>query len=159
MFGFKGIHHIAISVPSLEQAKVFYVEKLGFSVADEAHLPPSEEGDKVAALKNVDCNVLMVKAGNMFLEIFEFHHPTPSLQDNRRVCDHGYTHLAFEVEDVHEAYQFLKQAGVKWHTTPTEAGEGYLVTYGRDPFGNVIEIQQLVSGLPYSFDQLPAGSK
>lgn len=154
MFGFKGIHHIAISVPSLSDAKAFYVDNLGFTVADEVHLPPSEEGDKVVALKNADCNVLMVKAGNLFLEIFEFHQPTPISQDNRRVCDHGFTHLAFEVEDVQEAYQFLEQAGVQWHHTPVEAGEGYLMTYGRDPFGNVIEIQQLVSGLPYSFDRL-----
>ncbi len=158
MFGFKGIHHIAISVPSLEEAKTFYVDKLGFTVADEAHLPHSEEGDKVLALENADSNVLMVKAGNLFLEIFEFHHPTPLEQNNRRVCDHGYTHLAFEVEDVHQAYQFLEQAGVQWHHTPVEAGEGYLMTYGRDPFGNVIEIQQLVSGLSYSFDQLRADS-
>ena len=159
MFGFKGIHHIAISVPSLKDAKAFYVDKLGFTVADEDHIPPSEEGDKVTALENADCHVLMVKAGNLFLEIFEFHEPTPLPQNNRRVCDHGYTHLALEVEDVQKAYQFLEQAGVQWHHTPVEAAEGYLMTYGRDPFGNVIEIQQLVSSLPYSFDQLRGDSE
>ncbi len=154
MFGFKGIHHVAISVPSLAEAKVFYVDKLGFPVADEEHIPSSAEGDKVTALDSADCHVLMVKAGNLFLEIFEFHQPEPLAQDNRRVCDHGYTHIAFEVEDVHAAYVFLEQAGVQWHHTPIDAGEGYLMTYGRDPFGNVIEIQQLVEGLAYSFEQL-----
>lgn len=154
MFGFRGIHHIAISVPSLAQAKTFYVDKLGFTVTDESHFPPSDESDQVLSLKGADSHVLMVQAGNLFLEIFEFHSPEPRHQHGRRVCDHGYTHFAFEVEDVHEAYRYLEQAGVQWHHTPVEAGEGYFMTYGRDPFGNVIEIQQLVSGLPYSYDRL-----
>ncbi|WP_435211511.1 VOC family protein [Luminiphilus sp. nBUS_16] len=157
MFGFKGVHHIAMSVPSLAAAKSFYVDKLGFSIADQAHLPPSVEGDKVTALNGADCQVLMVKAGNLFLEIFEFHRPEPKPQNERRVCDHGYTHLAFEVEDINEAYHYLEDAGVRWHHTPVKAGKGYVMTYGRDPFGNVIEIQQLVDGLPYSYNQLLGG--
>ena len=154
MFGFKGIHHIAISVPSLAEAKVFYVEKLGFSVADEAYLSRTEDGDNVLALENADSHVLMVKAGNLFLEIFEFHNPVPNTQVNRPVCDHGYTHLAFEVEDIHAAFTYLESAGVQWHHAPIEAGEGYMMTYGRDPFGNVIEIQQLAQGLPYGLEHL-----
>jgi glyoxylase I family protein len=154
MFGFKGIHHIAISVPSLSDARAFYVGKLGFELCDESHLAASEEGDKVTQLENADSHALMVRAGNLFLEIFEFHTPEPNKQNNRRVCDHGYTHIAFEVEDIHVAYEFLQRAGVRWHHTPTDAGEGYVVTYGRDPFGNVIEIQQLVDGLQYSFERL-----
>lgn len=154
MFGFKGIHHVAVSVPSLARAKEFYVDKLGFILCDESHLEASEDGDKVTQLENADSHVLMVKAGNLFLEIFEFHSPKPRAQDNRPVCDHGYTHLAFEVEDIQAAYEYLQTAGVRWHHTPTDAGEGYIVTYGRDPFGNVIEIQQLIDGLPYSFENL-----
>ena len=154
MFGFKGIHHIAISVPSLVEAKTFYADKLGFTVVDEDHLAPSDKGDQVTALKNADSHVLMLKAGNLFLEIFEFHSPTPKSQHNRPVCDHGFTHLAFEVEDIDVAYDFLESAGVQWHHSPVDAAEGYQMTYGRDPFGNVIEIQQLVAGLPFSFDQL-----
>ncbi len=154
MFGFKGIHHIAISVPSLEEAKAFYVDTLGFDIVDQARLPSTPEGDRVLALDKADSSVLMVQAGNLFLEIFEFHHPTPGTQHNRPVCDHGYTHLAFEVEDIYTAYAFLQQAGVQWHSPPIDAGENYMMTYGRDPFGNVIEIQQLGADLPYSLDQL-----
>lgn len=154
MFGFKGIHHVAVSVPSLAEARAFYVDRLGFEVADEGHIPPSDEGDKVLALDKADCHVLMIKAGNLFLEIFEYHSPSPRAQSNRPVCDHGYTHLSFEVEDIHQAYQFLERAGVTWHHTPVDADEGYMMTYGRDPFGNVIEIQQLLAGTPASFEQL-----
>ncbi len=154
MFGFKGIHHVAISVPSLAEAREFYIDKLGFEVADEGHIPPSDDGDKVLALDNADCHVLMIKAGNLFLEVFEYHSPSPEPQSNRPVCDHGFTHLSFEVEDIHQAYDFLERAGVNWHHTPVDADEGYMMTYGRDPFGNVIEIQQLQAGTPASFEQL-----
>jgi catechol 2,3-dioxygenase-like lactoylglutathione lyase family enzyme len=154
MFAFKGLHHVAISVPSIEAAKEFYVGKLGMIIADEAHIPPSDIGNKVLTLENADCHIMMLNAGNLFLEIFEFQSPNPKKQNNRAVCDHGYTHIAFEVEDIQLAYQYLKSAGVNWHHEPIEAGEGYMMTYGRDPFGNVIEIQQLLAGLPYSFDKL-----
>ena len=154
MFSFKGVHHIAISVPSLAQAKDFYVNKLGLSLVDESELPPSPEADAVTGLKETHSSVLMVSAGNIFLEIFEFHQPRASVQEQRPVCDHGYTHFAFEVENIETAYQELKAAGVQWHCAPIEAGEGYLMTYGRDPFGNVIEIQQLQAGTRFSFEQL-----
>jgi len=155
MFGFKGVHHAAISVPSLESAREFYIDKLGFELVDSEHFPPSEIGDELLGMKDADCHMFMVKAGNLIFEVFEFHSPTPKQQGlSRSLCDHGYTHLAFEVEDIQVAYDYLGKAGVTWHRPPLEAGPGYMMTYGRDPFGNVIEIQQLAGGLPYSFDQL-----
>ena len=154
-FGFRGIHHVAISVPSLSDAKTFYVDKLGFEIVDEDQFPPSQEMDMVMGLQGADCHMMMVNAGNLLLEIFEFHSPGQSDQESPRpLSDHGYTHLAFEVEDIQVAYEYLSTSGVSWHQPPAEAGEGYMMAYGRDPFGNVIEIQQLVGGLPYSFDQL-----
>lgn len=154
MFGFKGIHHVAISVPSLSDAKAFYVDALGFELVDEDYAPPSTVGDQLTQLENADCHLMMVKAGNMFLEVFEFHNPDPKTQESRPVCDHGYTHFAFEVEDVQKAYDYLASVGVVWNCPPVESLVGYWMTYGRDPFGNVIEIQQLVDGKSYSFDRL-----
>lgn len=154
MFAFKGVHHVAMSVPSLLEAEEFYVGKLGFEVVDRVHFPPSEEMDEVMALKNADCHMMMVKAGNLFIEIFEFHSPPPAEQDGRPVSDHGYTHLALEVDDIQAAYEYLADAGVRWHQPPSEAGEGYMMAYGRDPFGNVLELQELTGDQPYNFDKL-----
>ena len=50
----------------------------------------------------------------------------------------------------------LKAHGIQWHSDPIDAGDGYLMTYGRDPFGNVIEIQQVPEERPYAFAQLRA---
>jgi catechol 2,3-dioxygenase-like lactoylglutathione lyase family enzyme len=153
-FGFKGIHHVGVSVPSMAEAKAFYVDTLGFDLVDAGHFKPSEGMDNLLGLQGADCHQMMVNAGNVILEIFEFHHPDPGKQQNRPVCDHGYTHLAFEVEDIQAACDYLGDAGVTWHHAPVKAGKEYWVAYGRDPFGNVIEIHQLKNGTTYSFDQL-----
>jgi glyoxylase I family protein len=154
MIKIRGVHHLAISVPSLQAAKAFYVDTLGFALADESELPPSKIADTVTQLTDAHSHVLMVNAGNVFLEIFEYHSPAPALQKRPRVCDHGYTHFALEVDDIDEAYQALAEAGVEWHCAPVEVDEGYRMTYGRDPFGNIIEIQQLQTDVPYSFSAL-----
>jgi uncharacterized glyoxalase superfamily protein PhnB len=96
----RGVHHFAMSVPSLESAIAFYRDAFGFEVVDHEHLGHSEE------------------------------------------------------DDVHESHQALKAHGVKWHSDPIDAGDGYLMTYGRDPFGNVIEIQQVPNERAYAFAQL-----
>lgn len=154
MIKIRGVHHLAISVPSLQAAKTFYVDTLGFSLADESELPTSKIADSVTQLTDAHSHVLMVNAGNIFLEIFEYHSPTPIPQNEPRVCDHGYTHFALEVENIDDAYQQLAAAGVAWHCAPVEADDGYRMTYGRDPFGNIIEIQQLQTNVPYSFSAL-----
>ena len=78
--------------------------------------------------------------------------------DDRPVCDHGYTHFALEVDgDIDELYGLLEKAGVKWHSPLAGSldEEGYRVTYGRDPFGNVIEIQKLSTKNPGHISYLP----
>ena len=150
----RGVHHIALSVPSLDTAIAFYHRAFGFSVVDRERLAPSAEGDRVSQLDNADCTTAMLAAGNIFIELFEFHAPTPKSVEHR-MCDYGYTHLSLEVDDVYEAYEQLSQHGISCHSTPIDAGDGYLMTYGRDPFGNVIEIQQVPDGRAYAFSQLP----
>lgn len=157
--GIKGIHHIAISVPSLSQARAFYCGVLGFEVAEEFDFGPDEESDRVTQVKGASANVLMLRAGNMHVEIFEFTNTDVAPQsDDRPVCDHGYTHFSLEVDgDIEAVYAALEAAGVRWHS-PVVGDldeEGYAVTYGRDPFGNVIEIQKLAETNPGHVKYLP----
>jgi glyoxylase I family protein len=145
--GVNGIHHLAVSVPSLKAAEEFYVDKLGMEKSTRWDFEASEEGDKISGLKNAAAKTLMVKAGNLYLELFEFSSPIPKTQgDERPVCDHGYTHLAFDVdnENIEKVYKDWEAAGVRWHhPLKNDEEEGVKNAYGRDPFGNVIEIQAL----------------
>ena len=157
--GIKGIHHIAISVPDLKRARAFYCDVLGFEIAEEFEFGPDDESDRVTQVKGACADVLMLRAGNMHVEIFEFRNDGVTLQDDDRpVCDHGYTHFSLEVDgDIEEVYAALEVAGVRWHS-PVVGDlnvEGYAVTYGRDPFGNVIEIQKLAESNPGHVKHLP----
>ena len=97
---------------------------------------------------------MLVNAGNIFLEIFEFDANETLRDDRRRLSEYGYTHFALDVEDIQVAYEYLSDAGVAWHHHPVDTGEGYWMAYGRDPFDNVIEIQQLADGSGYSLNSL-----
>ncbi len=159
MKGVKGIHHLAISVPSLDEARAFYCGVVGFEVAEEFDFGPDEESERVTQVKGAAADVMMLRAGNVHIEIFEFKNDGVTGQpEDRPVCDHGYTHFALEVDgDIDELYEELEKAGVKWHS-PLAGDldvEGYRVTYGRDPFGNVIEIQKLSTKNPAHISYLP----
>ena len=157
--GIRGIHHTAISVPSLVEAEEFYCNKLGLRKVVRWDFEASEATDQIAGLKDTAAKTLMVDAGNTFLEIFEFTSPRAQVQDNRPVCDHGFTHIAFDVDpgEIENVYNKLEAAGVQWHCGLTDNSEGddsNRMTYGRDPFGNVIEIQALQADADYHSNKL-----
>jgi len=141
-----GVHHVAISVPDLEKAREFYVDVLGF---EEGPSGSWEQGtqmnDRIMRLRETSGRVLFVRAGNIFIEFFEFATPKPApLEPNRPVCNYGYTHIALDVTDLASIHARLVTAGMEFHTTPL-TGYGVTTTYGRDPFGNVIELQEILS--------------
>jgi catechol 2,3-dioxygenase-like lactoylglutathione lyase family enzyme len=145
----RGIHHTAISTGDLERAVRFYRDLLGFSVVLEFQWPVGmAEADAITGLKDSSARAVMLKAGNMMIELFQYSSPTPKRSDaNRPVCDHGITHIALDVTDVDAEYERLKAAGMRFHCPPQEIEVGGVkakATYGRDPDGNVVEIQQVI---------------
>ena len=86
----------------------------------------------------------MLKKGDTHLELFEYSSPAPRPLDSaRRVCDHGYTHICLEVDDVVSEYERLKDAGMTFHGAPPDAQGRLRAIYGRDPDGNVLELLEI----------------
>jgi catechol 2,3-dioxygenase-like lactoylglutathione lyase family enzyme len=141
--GIKRVHHIAISTPNLDRLVSFYRDVFGFEVFEDfAWEKGYWAADQVTGLKNSAAKAVMLKGGDFHIEIFEFQSPLPKPVDpDRPVCDHGLTHFSFEVNDVQAVYERLKEAGVRFHCPPVKLGELGTATYGRDPDGNVIELQ------------------
>ena len=137
----KGFHHAAISTPDLERCIDFYQNVIGAEVAWDFGWPKgTAEADEVVGLKDSQAKAAMLKLGNSFLEVFEFTSPEPAVQaNNRPVSDHGITHIAIEVSDIHAEYQRMKAAGMAFNCEPKAQESGFMV-YGRDPDGNVIEL-------------------
>jgi hypothetical protein len=86
----------------------------------------------------------MLKAGNAYLEIFEYAAPKARNTDPLRPCDRGYTHIALDVVDIRSEYDRLVKAGMQFCREPAELGDIRAV-YGKDPEGNIVEIQEVTN--------------
>ena len=134
-----GLHHVAIAVPALEAGLEFYGEVLGFEVCSEAALPSGFAPlAKAFALEDAGCRVRMLRKGNSFLELFEFEEAL-SAEADRPVNRIGITHIALASDDAEADFRRLEAAGVKFNA-PLFGREPSRFAYGRDPFGNVIEL-------------------
>ena len=142
----RGIHHTAISTGNLERALEFYRDLLGFRVLFEFAWPAGTEiADRITALQQSSARAVMLHAGNAIIELFEYASPTPRPGDPRRpVADHGITHICLDVTDLDAEYERLRKAGMTFHCPPQDLGTGLRTTYGRDPDGNVIELQEVL---------------
>ena len=75
------------------------------------------------------------------LEVFEFATPIQDRGSLRSVAKPGFSHIAFEVDDVFAEYERL-QGAMAFHAPPLEMPGGGIFAYGRDPDGNVVELLQ-----------------
>ena len=140
-----GIHHAAISTPDLERALGFYRDLLGAEIVTDFEWPAGlEVADSIVGLRDSSARAVMLRLGNAMVELFEFRTPTPRAGDlERPVCDHGITHICLDVNDIEAEDERLREAGMRFHCRPQDLG-AVRATYGRDPDGNVIELQEVV---------------
>ena len=140
------VRHVGIVVRDLELAVRFYQEVLGLEVVnrqDEAgsHL------DVMLGLTNARVTTVKMSAaeGPTLVELLEFHsHP------DDRPAAHPYslgpTHVAFTVDDLRQRYGRLNEQGVRFMAPPEPSPDGKaLVTFCRDPEGNLIELVEAMA--------------
>lgn len=145
-----GFHHPGLVVSDLEVAQRFYTEALGFEYIREYgwDKTSSETAEQAIDVAGSTTNCVLMKCGNCFLELFQFLTPEPQGDPmQRRACDYGIAHLAFQVLDINAVFDQFVAAGGVAHNRPVLSGEAWS-TYARDPFGNIIELMQLGSDEP-----------
>lgn len=142
-----GIHHTAISSADIERSLRFYRDLLGFEEVFKLNWEIGTQTlDDITGLRDSSARIVMLRAGNACVELFEYATPTPKPAEARRpVCDHGITHLCLQVSDIDGEYARLSAAGMEFHCPPQAVGDSLRATYGRDPDGNVVELLE-VSG-------------
>jgi catechol 2,3-dioxygenase-like lactoylglutathione lyase family enzyme len=140
-----GIHHVAISTPDMERALGFYRDLLGLRVVHDAGWKRGTAvADAITRLDDSSARQVLLRAGNAFVELFEYASPRAAPGDpGRPVCDHGITHLCLDVDDLDAEHDRLVAAGVEFHCPPQDLRGGVRCTYARDPDGNVVELQEL----------------
>lgn len=146
----RGIHHVAISTGDIDRLIAFYRDVIGMELIKVSGWDAgSEEVDAIVGLQGSSARAAKLKLGNAYLELFQYLTPEGTPQSpGRPVNDHGYTHFCLDVVDIDAEYERLSAAGMTFHCPPppsAKVGPGaQRSTYGRDPDGNVIELQELV---------------
>ena len=132
-----GLDHAALAVPDIQQALDFYCGLIGFEVVAEFDLPAGLM-EKPFGIPRAGCTVRKIKLGNTMLELFEFEAGEDG-EPSRPVHRQGITHIALASDDVPADHAKLSAAGVAFNTPPQgESPDQWC--YGRDPFGNVLEL-------------------
>jgi len=149
-----GIHHIAIGVPEFEKGLRFYRDILGFEVVQTSEFDrDNSRADRAIGLRDVGAKMAMLKAPNAYIELWQYSNPAP--EDRRqRQCDFGYAHFALQVDGLEQEYARLSAAGMEFVGPPVDFGVASAI-YGKDPFGNFIELYEIRDG---RVAQLPRAS-
>jgi catechol 2,3-dioxygenase-like lactoylglutathione lyase family enzyme len=139
-----GIQHVGIPVASMERSLQFYRDVFGL----EADFVAEGSGEELSQAVGVDDAVLafaFIRIGDDILELLEYSNPRGRPHD-RRNCDVGAVHIAFEVPDIDGAYEELQDKGIEFNAPPIKIDEGPLAgcafAYFNDPDGVQLEIFQ-----------------
>ena len=157
----QGVHHVAVSTRDIEALAKFYVDNFGFEVVLESGWEEGNpETDAIVGLKNSAAQMKMIRAGNMFIELFQYSNPIGKpVPENRPAADHGYTHFCLYLTDIDAEYARLSKV-MTFHSPPVQrTGRPYRATYGRDPEGNIIELLEVLDHAhPFSLKNVALGS-
>lgn len=139
----RGIHHVAVHVHDLDKMMRFYRDAFGFEVVGEPFGWENDDFiDKIVDVPNSAARGAMLRAGNCYMELFQFQAPLPDSDQPKNPYDKGYTHFCVDVTDIEDEFERLKGLGMTFGQ-PGPIDVGHVKTiYGRDPEGNLIEIQQ-----------------
>ncbi|MGR3302518.1 MAG: VOC family protein [Candidatus Scalindua sp.] len=140
----KKINHINVVVSDLDEAKVFFIQ-LGFAVGDESELS-GEWITSIVGLPNVRARYVTLKlpGTETNLELIEYASPPSERDPNMGKANQiGFRHIAFEVENIDEIVQDLKEKGIKFissiHAYPKT---GKRLVYFWGPDGILLELAQ-----------------
>jgi len=139
-----GFHHAAISTPDIKRSLDFYCGLLGFKEEYDFSMEKSGVPNVTLQTDDIAGRAVVIRSGHCYLELFQFDYPKPNpIDPERRVIDHGITHICLQVTDLPKEYERLKAQGMTFHSAPQGQEIGSLYVYGRDPDGNVVELMEV----------------
>ncbi|MCB1687254.1 MAG: VOC family protein [Halioglobus sp.] len=151
----RGIHHVAVHVHDLDRMMAFYKEAFGFELVGDAFSWSDDEFiDRIVDVPGSAARGAMLRAGTCYMELFQFSAPRPDSERPLQPYDKGYTHFCVDVTEIEEEYTRLKGLGMTFsQSAPIDVGHVKTI-YGRDPEGNLIEIQQTADNCEFPLSAL-----
>ncbi len=122
------VHHIAIICSDYQTSKDFYTRILGFTIVAE-HYRAERNSYKLD----------LALGDRYFVELFSFPSP-PARVSRPEAC--GLRHLAFEVDDIAAASDWLKQNGIQAEPIRTDEYTQKRFTFFADPDDLPLELYE-----------------
>lgn len=156
----RGINHIGITVPDIDEATLFFKKALGAQWCyDGLTLKDEPREGKIVELQlglPAGAKIIrqrMLRLGNgPGLELFEIQ--APSQREPLKLSDFGINHMAVYCDDIKGAVARVKEAGGKLldelHSNSRhEDSEGNASIYALSPWGMLVELQTIPNGYYY----------
>src|SRR5688572_24804469 len=125
---FKGIHHVAIICSDYHRSKSFYTELLGLKTIREVYRNERDSWKLDLALN-----------GDYVIELFSFPQPPPR-PSRPEAC--GLRHLAFRVDDIEEAVEYLRKKEIAVEEIRVDEYTGKRFTFFSDPDQLPVELYE-----------------
>jgi pimeloyl-ACP methyl ester carboxylesterase/catechol 2,3-dioxygenase-like lactoylglutathione lyase family enzyme len=154
----RGVDHIGLTVPDLDAAVTFFGDVLGAKVL--WHIGPvGGQGDYMADRYGVSANLrvrlAMLRCGSMNVELLQYltrDGTSPSVEEPAN-SDLSVGHLAFLVDDLAAATDYLETRGVRFFAGPNRDAAGPKTgethRYFLTPWGSSLELLARPEHLPY----------
>jgi catechol 2,3-dioxygenase-like lactoylglutathione lyase family enzyme len=137
------LHHVAMTVPDLDAAATFYRDTLGLAEIRRKSWNDDARMDAILGVPDSAGRVMFLSDGVMGFEFFEFTAPEAGERAApTSATQPGWMHVCLRVDDLAAVYASLREKGMSFWTEPSLGPTGNIAVYGRDPFGNLIELTQ-----------------
>jgi catechol 2,3-dioxygenase-like lactoylglutathione lyase family enzyme len=145
--GLRGLDHVGLTVPDLDQAVAFFVDMVGarelFRHGPYGGGPDTPRQFGRPADSRV-AGIAMLRLDDLNLELLQFHSPTAS-RTRPRPDEAGGHHLALYVDDLDGALETCRAAGLDILGSPMdlpgpESGPGARFVFVLAPWGLVVEL-------------------
>jgi len=156
----RGIHHVAVHVRDMDRMIKFYKAAFGFEVVGEPFdWENSEFIDRIVDVPQSAAKGAMLRAGTCYMELFQYRAPAPTVTKALQPYDKGYTHFCVDCTEIEKEFERLKGLGMTF-SQPGPIDVGHVKSiYGRDPEGNLIELQQTAANCDFPLNKLPPVAK
>lgn len=137
-------NHTSFTVSDLDRSVAFYRDKIGMEFISQ-QVRDQKFSEKASGIPGAHLKIAFLKAPDHKLELIQYLNP-PGKKLDLTTNNVGASHLAFEVDNLHEMYESLKADGYEFVSEPLQIqggpNHGGWMAYFKDPDGITIELQQ-----------------
>ncbi len=137
------IDHINLSVTNLAEAKKIFTNLLGFTVINEGELV-GEWIEKLTGLKKAKAlySRLVLSSTETCVELIQYLNPLGEKDSKISLANQiGFRHLAFEVNDIQQTYNKLKNNGIHF-LSEIQTRKGKKICYFLGPDDVILELAE-----------------